>query len=179
MLRCILYVVSRSNGRIWTGCRFHSLSSSPQMQHLPSNVDFCLSLVWFRWESKGRSPIPPENTWNFRTIGKFDTIAQPMRYEKSLRILQWHQKSPAIFARRRKSIPCLIFYKYVLCTFIHQKVRHDFDFGSIDLETTSHKQTNTSRPFTMVLHSYHADSDSPIHDQELAETFRALHNNKD
>ena len=113
-------------------------------------------------------------TKSWASIGTFDTIAQPMRYEKSLRILQWHQKSPAIFARRRKSIPCLIFYKYVLCTFIHQKVRHDFDFGSIDLETTSHKQTNTSRPFTMVLHSYHADSDSPIHDQELAETFRAL-----
>ena len=71
-------------------------------------------------------------TKSWASIGTFDTIAQPMRYEKSLRILQWHQKSPAIFARRRKSIPCLIFYKYVLCTFIHQKVRHDF--GSIDLD---------------------------------------------
>ena len=44
-------------------------------------------------------------TKSWASIGTFDTIAQPMRYEKSLRILQWHQKSPAIFARRRKSIP--------------------------------------------------------------------------
>ena len=107
-----------------------------------------------------------------RPIGTFDTIAQPMRYEKSLRILQWHQKSPAIFARRRKSIPCLIFYKYVLCTFIHQKVRHDF--GSIDLD---HKPQAKQAPRRDPYHGIafiSCWSDSPIHDQELAETFRAL-----
>ena len=120
MLRYILYVVSRSNGRIWTGCRFHSLSSSPQMQAKRKNVPSR------RKTQNTFEHVEPDDgqtkSGTKRPIGTFDTIAQPMRYEKSLRILQWHQKSPAIFARR----------KYVLCTFIHQKVRHDF--GSIDLD---------------------------------------------
>jgi len=110
MLRYILYVVSRSNGRIWTGCRFHSLSSSPQMQHLPSNLT-----IW-----KEKCPFPPQNTKHIWTRGTWRWPDQK-RYRASHRYV-WHDcatnalrkepqnssvtpEKPCHLRKTRKSIP--------------------------------------------------------------------------
>jgi len=182
MLRYILYVVSRSNGRIWTGCRFHSLSSSPQMQHLPSNLT-----IW-----KEKCPFPPQNTKHIWTRGTWRWPDQK-RYRASHRYI-WHDcatnalrkepqnssvtpEKPCHLRKTQKEHP-LPHLLQVRSMYLHTpKSSTWFWLNRPRPQATS--QTSTSRPFTMVLHSYHADSDSPIHDQELAETFRALHNNKD
>jgi len=182
MLRYILYVVSRSNGRIWTGCRFHSLSSLPQMQHLPSNLT-----IW-----KEKCPFPPQNTKHIWTRGTWRWPDQK-RYRASHRYI-WHDcatnalrkepqnssvtpEKPCHLRKTQKEHP-LPHLLQVRSMYLHTpKSSTWFWLNRPRPQATS--QTSTSRPFTMVLHSYHADSDSPIHDQELAETFRALHNNKD
>jgi hypothetical protein len=96
-------------------------------------------LSWSRQKTRGTY---------FLTTDRLPTMARPIGRQKPIKrtpvpchpppFMRKPQNSsvppekPCHLRKTQKEHPCLIFYKYVLCTFIHQKVRHDF--GSIDLD---------------------------------------------
>ena len=132
------------------------------------------------WQTKGqlsehRYPaIPRPSRESLTNTG---TLPSPALHEKASEFFSDTRKAlPSSQDAERASLPHLL---QVRSMYLHTPKSSTWFWLNRPRPQATSQTSTSSRPFTMVLHSYHADSDSPIHDQELAETFRALHNNKD
>ena len=74
----------------------------------------------------------PDQLADKRPIKRTPVPCHPPPFTRKPQNSSVKPEKPCHLRKTQKEYPCLFFYKYVLCTFIHQKVRHDF--GSIDLD---------------------------------------------